>query len=325
MTARPTNSFPPEAANSISVVIPLYNEAGSVRELHERLLVTLRPLGRPFQLVFVDDGSRDDTFELARRLAPLTLLRLRRNYGQTAALAAGIREAVGEVIVTMDGDLENDPADIPKLLAVLGKGHDIVSGWRQGRWGDQPFSRRLPSAIANRFISWVSGVKLHDHGCQLKAYRRHLLAAVNFSGGMHRMTAAYAARDGARVAEVPVRFERRRHGVSKYGISRVFWVLLDVLAFHFFHRFSNRPMHFFGAMGFLMAFLSGLSFLAMLVLRFSLRISFIKTPLPILAVFFAIVAVQFILMGLLAEMFHRLLREWRGGGGQEVLRRVENR
>lgn len=310
-------------AVAVSVVAPLYNEAGSVRELHERIVRALRPLGRPFEIIFVDDGSRDDTFRLASSLAPLTVLRLRKNFGQTAALAAGIREAGGGVIVTMDGDLENDPADIPVLLETLDRGYDIISGWRRGRWKDQPFSRRLPSWLANKFISLVTGVKLHDHGCQLKAYRRPFLTAVNFSGGMHRMTAAYAAKGGAKVAEIPVRFEKRKHGMSKYGMMRVFWVLLDVLAFHFFHRFSNRPMHFFGAVGFLMAFFAGLSFIAMLVFRFSLGISFIETPLPMLTVFFAIIAVQFILMGLLAEMFRRL-RIHPSDASDEIAERVEN-
>lgn len=308
----------------ISVVVPLYDEAESVHELHERLVATLRPMGRSFEIIFVDDGSRDATVVIARRLAPLTLLRFARNRGQTAALGAGVREANGEVIVTMDGDLENDPADIPLLLAKLAEGYDIVSGWRRGRWSDQPLSRRLPSYLANRIISWVSGVNLHDHGCQLKVYRRPFLTTVQFSGGMHRMTAAYAARDGAKVVEIPVRFEKRKHGQSKYGLSRVFWVCLDVLAFHFAHRYATRPMHFFGAIGFLVLAAGGASFLLMLYLRFALGISFIETPLPTLTVFLAIVAVQFVLMGLLAEMIFRFSEHRGAAGGYEIAEKVIN-
>ena len=295
-------------ATRLSVVVPLYNEVESVPELHRRLVPILQGMGRPFEIIFVDDGSLDGTFSVMKTLSPLYAIRLRRNYGQTAALAAGIRQATGDVIVTMDGDLENDPADIPGLLQKIEQGYDIASGWRRGRWGDQPLSRRLPSYLANRFISWVSGVDLHDHGCQLKAYRRACLTPVDFTGDMHRMIAAYAAREGATVIELPVRFEKRKYGRSKYTMSRIFKVLLDVLAFHFFHRFSARPMHFFGGFGFTMLFFAALSFGTMLFLRFWLGVSFIVTPLPTLTVFLAIVAVQFILMGLLAEMLHRLLR-----------------
>ncbi len=313
-----------QAGPMISVVVPFYDEVESVAELHARLLSALRPLGRPFELIFVDDGSGDGTFEVCRKLSPLTLIRLRRNCGQTAALAAGLGEAKGGVIVTMDGDLENDPVDIPELLSKLDEGYDIISGWRRGRWRNQPFSRLLPSLLANRFISWVTRVKLHDHGCQLKAYRRECLDRLTFSGDMHRMAAAYAARGGAKVFEVPVRFERRKYGRSKYGLFRVFKVLLDVLAFHFFQKFSTRPMHFFGVIGFVMLFFGGLIFLLMLAFRFFLDIPFISTPLPTLSAFFIIIAFQFILMGLLAEMIYRFSKSEGSPPGHEVAEIIRN-
>ena len=309
---------------NISVVVPLYNEEGSVRELHARLLGVLRSIARPFEIIFVDDGSSDATFSRVHALAPLTVIRFRRNYGQTAALAAGIAEASGGIIVTLDGDLENDPADIPTLLEKLAGGYDIVSGWRQERWRDRPLSRRIPSRLANSFISWVTGITLHDHGCQLKAYRGDVLKTLNLSGDMHRMIAAHAASQGARVAEVPVRFESRKYGRSKYGFLRVFRVLLDVLAFHFFQKFSTRPMHFFGVAGFVMAFLGALSFIGMIILRLTRGTSFISTPLPTLTVFFVIVAVQFILMGLLAELMYRLMRNEKSAPEYQVAEVVRN-
>ena len=306
----------------ISVVVPLYDEVGSVQELHGRLLAALHGLKRSFEIIFVDDGSGDGTFAVAKDLTPLILIRLKRNYGQSVALSTGIHAVRGEVIVTLDGDLENPPEEIPRLVEKIDQGYGIVSGWRQARWRDRPFSRRFPSLLANAFVSWVTGVNLHDHGCQLKAYRRECLSDLTFSGDMHRMAAAYAARSGARIIEIPVRFEKRKYGRSKYGIFRVFKVLLDVLVFHFFQRFATRPMHFFGVIGFAMLFFGGLIFLLMLAFRFFLHMPFISTPLPMLSAFFIIIAFQFILMGLLAEMIYRFAvgREQSGAEVAEIVR-----
>ncbi|MSR76562.1 MAG: glycosyltransferase [Candidatus Ryanbacteria bacterium] len=292
----------------ISIIVPFYNEEQSVRELHERLLGVMQSSQYVFEIIFVDDGSKDGTFTQIKKCSPVIALRLRHNYGQTQALAAGIREAQGDLIITLDGDLENDPADIPALLAKLEEGYDVVSGWRKDRWHDSFFTRRLPSALANRCISVVTGVSLHDHGCTLKAYRRRALEHMTFSGDMHRMIAAYAAREGARLAEIPVHFTPRKHGKSHYGLSRTFKVLLDIFAFHFFYRYARRPIHFFGGAGFASLFVGCILFFSMLYLKYHWGTSFIKTPLPVLIALFVIIGFQFILMGLLAEIITRTAR-----------------
>jgi glycosyltransferase involved in cell wall biosynthesis len=240
------------------------------------------------------------------KLHPIVAVRLKKNSGQTQALAAGIAHAQGEIIVTMDGDLENDPADIPFLLHKLEEGYDIATAWRKNRWKESALRRRLPSALANMLVSWVSGVRLHDHGCNLRAYRKEVFHSLKLTGEMHRMIPAYAIAAGARVAELPVRFEPRRHGVSKYGLSRIFKVLLDIIALHFFHKYAKRPIHFFGGIGFVNLFLGGSAFLSMVFLKYGKGISFIQTPLPILSAFFVIIGFQFILMGLLAEIVVRI-------------------
>ena len=293
----------------ISVVVPFFNEAESVAALHQSLIGVLTGMQKPFELIFVDDGSTDGTWRGLQKLEGVRKIHLSRNYGQTAALSVGIKEARGDVIVTMDGDLENDPADIPLLLRKLEEGYDIVSGWRKDRWQDNFFSRRFPSAMANWLISFVTGIRLHDHGCTLKAYRAHVLKSIQLTGDMHRMVAAYAARGGARVAELPVRFESRKYGVSKYGFSRTFKVLLDILAFHFFYKYARRPIHFFGAIGFLSFFLAFIALLWAFYLRVFEDTHFIRTPLPILVAIFVVVGFQLILMGLLAEIITRTLRE----------------
>lgn len=295
----------------ISVVVPLYDEAGSVSMLHKKLVDVLRGCVKDeYEIIFVDDGSADGTFDEARKLSPLRLIRFRENYGQTAAIAAGIEAARGRVIVTIDGDLENDPADIPRLLQKLDEGYDVVSGWRQNRWRDHLFTRRIPSIAANKLISLFTGVKLNDHGCALKAYRRNFVSNLYLFGDMHRMLAAYAvSRGGRNIAEIPVSFSPRRFGKSKYGLSRTFKILLDVFAFYFFKKYKNRPMHFFGWFGFWSLSAGFLVFVWMLVLKWFEGKSFIATPLPVLAVFFVIVGLQFILMGLLAEILIRTQHE----------------
>lgn len=289
----------------ISVVVPLFNETDSVSTLHQELLFMLQKYGKSFEIIFVDDGSTDNTFEVIKNLKPLRVIRLRRNYGQTTALGVGIRESSGDVIVTLDGDLENRPEDIPKLLAKLDEGFDIVSGWRRDRWKNKFLTRRFPSQLANRLVSFVTGVRLHDHGCMLKVYRRQFVEKINFIGDTHRMIAAYASKEGARVVEVPVQFEPRKFGKSKYGISRTFKVLLDVLAFHFFYKYSRRPIHFFGAVGFISFFCAFITAGWAIFLKLFQNTNFIRTPLPILTAIFSVVGVQFILMGLLAEIIAR--------------------
>ena len=288
----------------VSVVTPFFNEEKNVSELHSRMVSVLKSLNMPFEIIFVDDGSSDETFKKMKSLSPLIAVRLRKNYGQSAALDIGIKKSTGDVIVTIDGDMENDPQDIPILLEKLLKEEkDIVSGWRKDRWQKQKFSRRLPSLAANWLISFITRVKLHDHGCTLKAYRRDVLNNLELQGEKHRLIVAYAAIMGADIAEVPVRYAPRKFGSSKYGFLRTFKVLLDIFTLIFFNKYANRPMHFFGGVGFISFLLGAVSFLVMLYFKLFLKISFIQTPLPTLAVLFFVIGFQFVLMGLLAEIF----------------------
>jgi glycosyltransferase involved in cell wall biosynthesis len=279
----------------ISVVIPVYNEEHTIGALHERLLSVLQKRRDPFEIIFVDDKSTDGTWRELQKLSPVKALRLFRNSGQTLACAAGIQEAIGEIIITMDGDLENDPADIPSLLQRLQEGFDVVSGWRKDRWKNHIFLRRIPSTLASILISFVSGTRLHDHGCAFRAWRKEVLMQLNLTGDMHRMIAAHAAQEGARVTEIPIAFHPREFGKSKYGVSRMFRVLLDVIAFHFFYRYARRPLHFFG----------GIVFLVMMYFKYFDGKSFIDTPLPILVALLVMIGFQFILMGLIAELIIR--------------------
>ena len=289
----------------LSVVVPFYNEGNTVAELHSRLLKVLNDRGDSFEIIFVDDGSIDDTFSNIKKLYPVKTISLRKKSGQSAALSMGIKKSQGEIVVTLDSDLENHPEDIPVLLKKIDDGYDLVSGWRKKRWSSQPLSRRLPSILANKLISFVSGIKLHDHGCSLKAYRRELLEQLNIKGEDHRIIASYAAIHGANIAEAEVNYTPRRYGRSNYGLFRVFKVLLDLVALIFFHKYANRPMHFFGGLGFATFLFSAISFFIMIYFKFFLKISFISTPLPILVTLFAVLGVQFVLMGLLAEIIIR--------------------
>ncbi|MFM7086243.1 MAG: glycosyltransferase family 2 protein [Cyanobium sp.] len=301
---------------SLSVVVPLYNEEGSLPHLIQQLLAALRPLGRGFEIVLVDDGSRDGTAALlqqqVRDVPELVAVLLRRNYGQTAAMAAGFDASRGEVIVTLDGDLQNDPADIPLLLAELEQGPlDLVSGWRHQR-KDNRISRLLPSLLANRLIARVTGVRLHDYGCSLKAYRREVLADMNLYGELHRFLPALAFIEGARIGEVRVNHHPRVYGQSKYGIDRTFRVLMDLLTVWFLKRFLTRPMHVFGLAG-LLSLLSGLLLSLWLVgekLLFGTDIG--NRPLLLLAVVALLGGVQLFGFGLLAELQMRTYHESQG-------------
>ena len=308
----------------ISVVIPMYNEAPSLSELHRRLLAVLRAYGAPFELIFINDGSRDGTADILRSLSPARVLTLKRNYGQTVALAAGIRAARGDIIVTLDADLENHPEDIPLLLEKLDEGYDVVTGWRPHRWRGAP-ARRVFSRAANALLSRLSGTRLHDAGCTLRAYRAEVLRTISFSGDMHRLLLAYLVMRGAAITQIPVQFTPRRHGKSHYGISRVFGTFIDMIAFTFFERYHNKPLHFFGAAGAGMMILSILTFMTMVVLRFSGGPTFIETPLPVLAVFFALVAFQAVLLGLVAEFLYRFSKHELPTSAEHYIRDEEER
>ena len=299
----------------LSVVVPLFNEEESLPLLVERLLQTLRPLAWPFELVLVDDGSTDGTAEQLRRLAATTpelvAVLLRRNYGQTPAMSAGFDASSGSVIVTLDGDLQNDPADIPMLLEQLERGYDLVSGWRHQRQ-DNRWSRLLPSKLANGLIAAVTGVHLHDYGCSLKAYRRELVEDMNLYGELHRFLPALAFIEGARISEVKVNHQARRFGQSKYGIDRTFRVLMDLLTVWFMKRFLTRPMYVFGFAGLSSIAVGLVISLYLLIEKFGMGLDIGNRPLLLVAVLALIAGVQLFCFGLLAELQMRTYHESQG-------------
>ena len=296
----------------VSVVVPVYNEEESISEMYSQLTEVLSQLGRTYEILVIDDGSADRSYELLKELHEkdkhVRVIRFRRNFGQTAAFSAGFTHARGDVIITIDADLQNDPADIPKLLAKIDEGYDVVSGWRIDR--KDPFiSRRLPSMIANRLISETTSVRLHDYGCSLKAYRSEVAKNVNLYGEMHRFIPAIASWMGTRTAEIPVNHRAREFGKSKYGISRTIRVFLDMLTVRFLLSYATRPLHVFGLIGLATSgagFLIGL-YLAVVKIIFAQDIG--SRPLLMLAVLLIVIGVQMITMGLLGEMVARTYHE----------------
>ncbi len=307
----------PVAAMRVSVVIPAFNEVSTIPRLLTALDASdahLRSLGHEPEAIVVDDGSRDGTFDALRAAATsrtwLRLIRFRRNFGQTAAMAAGFKAARGDVIVPMDADLQNDPADIPKLLDRLAEGFDVVSGWRRDR-KDKVATRKIPSWIANWVIGRVSGVRLHDYGCTLKAYKREFLEPVNLYGEMHRFIPIYAKWAGARVTEMVVTHHPRREGTSKYGLMRTFKVLLDLATVKFLGDYSTKPLYLFGGLGFLLCGGGVLVALLTLAQKFlsAEHIYVHRNPLFVISVFLFMLGVQFVMMGLLAELQIRTYHE----------------
>src|ERR687893_831370 len=301
----------PGAAPEISVFLPVYDEEPNLRLLHEKLDEALEKLGRTAEIIYVDDGSRDGSLailrELAERDSRVRVVALRRNYGQTAAMAAGIDAARGRVLIPMDADLQNDPADIARLLDKMDEGYDVVSGWRKNRQ-DKLVTRKIPSMLANRLISWIGGVPLHDYGCSLKAYRRESLEDVRLYGEMHRFIPIYASWAGARVTEIPVEHHPRTMGKSKYGLSRTLKVMLDLMTIKFMASYQTKPIYVFGSFGF-SSFLISIVAGVWAVMRTLGGESFIRNPLLVVAIVMFAVGVQFILMGLLAEMLVRTYHE----------------
>ena len=306
---------PPEtaaAAPEVSVFLPVYNEEPNLRPLHAKLDDALKKLGRSAEIVYVDDGSTDGSLKILREIADMDprvrVVALRRNYGQTAAMAAGIDAARGKVLIPMDADLQNDPADIERLLMKLDDGYDVVSGWRKNR-KDKMITRKIPSMIANRLISWIGGVPLHDYGCSLKAYRRESLQDVRLYGEMHRFIPIYASWAGARVTEIPVEHHARTMGKSKYGLSRTLKVVFDLMTIKFMASYQTKPIYVFGAFGMLAFAISLLGGAYAVFLKIFHKADFVQTPLPILSIVMFAVGVQFLLMGLLAEMLVRTYHE----------------
>ena len=299
---------------NLSVVVPLYNEEESLPHLVEQLLSALRPTDEAFELVLVDDGSSDRTANVLAKLSAevpeVVAVLLRKNYGQTAAMAAGFDVAGGEVIVSLDGDLQNDPADIPMLLAKLREGYDLVSGWRHQRQ-DAALQRKLPSRIANRLIGRVTGVRLHDYGCSLKAYRREVLSDMRLYGELHRFLPALAFIEGARITEVKVNHRARQFGSSKYGIDRTFRVLMDLLTVWFMKRFLTRPMYVFGFGGLLAIAASLITSTYLLVIKV-MGGDIANRPLLTLAVVLGLAGIQLFCFGLLGELLIRTYHESQG-------------
>jgi glycosyltransferase involved in cell wall biosynthesis len=303
-----TLASPGPTERFLSILIPVYNEDQNLRALHEDLLSVLSTMAVDYEIIYVDDGSTDQSLtilkEIAAQAETVTVIQFRRNFGQTAALAAGIDFATGQVLVCMDADLQNDPADIPRLLDKLAEGYDLVSGWRQKRQ-DHWLWRTLTSTVANRVISLITRVKLHDYGCTLKAYRRDLLDHIRLYGQMHRFIPALAVFVGASLAEVPVNHRPRLHGKSHYGLGRTFIVILDLLTVKFLSSFSLHPLNLFGGSG--LAFI-GLSFVTGTIMVFQKLVydqSIIQTPLLLLSALLFILGFHAILMGLTAELVIR--------------------
>jgi glycosyltransferase involved in cell wall biosynthesis len=315
---------------ALSVIVPVYNEAENLVPLCQEVHAALDGVAGDFELIYADDGSTDETPQVLERLARefprVRVITLRRNSGQTAALSAAIDQAQGRVLVPMDGDLQNDPADIPRLVEKLREGYDVVSGWRRDR--KDPFvSRRLPSRVANRVIAWLSGIPLHDFGCTLKAVRREVLEGVRLYGEMHRFVPIYAAWQGARVTELVVNHRPRTRGKSKYGLGRTIRVVLDLVLLRFLDRYAQRPMHLFGGFGVASLVLSSIAVVAAVFFKFVKLLGarwfsrefvaafgkdFVETPLPVLIAIFFVTGVLSILMGLLAEMVMRTYFESQG-------------
>ncbi len=297
----------------VSIIVPVYNEEENVPLLHERIRTVMGQQKISYEIIYVDDGSKDRTFEQLSRIVKLDehvqVVRFRRNFGQTAAIAAGVANSSGEILIFMDGDLQNDPQDIPHLLAKLDEGYDVVSGWRKER-KDAEISRKLPSRIANKLISKVTGVHLHDYGCTLKAYRYEVFKHIRLYGEMHRFIPAYAALAGASIAEIPVAHHPRLFGTSKYGISRTVRVLLDLLTLKFLGSFGTKPLYAFGMLG-LSSLGCGASIggyaLARRILPPYVRVH--RTPLLPVSLLFTGFGLLSIMLGLLAELLTRTYYE----------------
>lgn len=311
-TLRPSSEPAADAAPEVSILIPCYNEEESVDELVAEVFEVVDGNGLSAEVVIVDDGSRDGTWDKlsvhAEREPRIKLVRFRRNFGQTAAMVAGMDYAEGDVLIPLDADLQNDPKSIPALLEKIREGYDVVSGWRKNRQ-DRFVDRKLPSMIANRLISWVSGVSLHDYGCTMKAYRKEVLEPVQLYGEMHRFIPIYASWSGAKVTEVVVNHRARKYGTSKYGIMRTFKVVLDLLVVKFLGSFQTKPIYFFGSLGILSMGGGVLAAIVTLAEKVFRGVWVHRNPLLIVGVFLFLMGLQSLLIGLLAEISIRTYHE----------------
>jgi glycosyltransferase involved in cell wall biosynthesis len=296
----------------LSIVIPVYNERESIPKLYEELDKTLSEMPLKYEVLLIDDGSTDGTFDELKKIHEknnlFKVIRFRRNFGQTAALSAGFDFAKGDIIVTLDADLQNDPRDIPLLLEKINEGYDIVSGWRVNR-KDKALTRKFPSMVANKIISKLTGVHLHDYGCTLKAYRKEVVKNIELYGEMHRYIPAIASWMGVSVAEVPVRHHSRKYGKSKYGISRTIKVILDIMTVKFFLSYSQKPIQIFGLLGLFSSTIGFILTAYLIIMRVFFKVPLSDRPLFILSIFMIFIGIQLITMGLLAEVLMRIHHE----------------
>lgn len=296
----------------LSIVIPIYNERESISGLYKRLEKTLSKMKLKYEVLLIDDGSIDGTYnellKIHSKNKSFKIIRFRRNFGQTAAMSAGFFYADGEVIVTLDADLQNEPADIPRMLKKLDEGYDIVSGWRKNRQ-DKAVTRRLPSVVANKIISGLTRVHLHDYGCTLKAYRKEVIKNIDLYGEMHRYIPAVASWMGVRVIEIPVSHHSRKYGKSKYGISRTIRVILDIITIKFLLSYSQRPIQIFGLLGLISTAAGFIVTVYLIIMRLFFNQPLADRPLFILSIFIIFIGIQLITMGLLAEILMRIYHE----------------
>ncbi|MQY75463.1 MAG: glycosyltransferase [Actinobacteria bacterium] len=296
----------------LSIVIPIYNERESVDRLYKELDKSLLKLGIDYEVIFIDDGSVDGTYnkllEIHKKNSSYKIIRFRRNFGQTAAISAGFNYSKGDAIITLDADLQNDPQDIPVMLNKLNEGYDIVSGWRKNR-KDKAITRRFPSVIANKIISKLTGVYLHDYGCTLKAYKREVVKNIELYGEMHRYIPAVASWMGVKVAEIPVTHHSRKFGKSKYGISRTIRVILDIITIKFLLSYSQRPIQIFGLVGLFSGTVGFIITAYLIIMRIFFNQGLADRPLFILSIFMIFIGIQLITMGLLAEITMRIYHE----------------
>ena len=296
----------------LSIILPVYNEQENIDLQYRSIVNAVDPLKKSYEIIFIDDGSTDTSTELLKKIAAgdrrVRLLIFRRNFGQTAAMSAGIERSTGEVVIFMDSDLQNDPGDISRLLEKIDEGFDVVSGWRKDR-KDKLFSRRIPSQIANRLISSVTGIRLHDLGCSLKAYRGDILRQVSLYGEMHRFIPVHASWIGASITEIPVQHHARKYGKSKYGIVRTFKVLLDLITVKFMGSYSTKPIYIFGGTGLILLVLSGLSLAHVILSKIYTGRNMTGNPFLLVTVMFIILGILFIQIGIIAEILIRIYHD----------------
>jgi glycosyltransferase involved in cell wall biosynthesis len=303
-----------EKAVYLSVVVPIFNESESLGELSNQLQESLEKFD--YEIFLINDGSTDNSWDVIKNISANSSnihgVNLARNYGQTAAINAGIQFTNGKVIILIDSDLENNPQDIPKLIQQIENGYDVASGWRKGRWKNSKFTRRIPSKIANWLISKISGVKLHDYGCTLKAYNQEVIKDVKLYGQMHRFIPIFCKWKGGKITEVQVSFSPRKYGKNNYGIFRIYKVILDLIFIVFLDKYQHRPIHFFGGLGLISFFISFLSIILAIYFKFRGLKDFVETPLPIIGSNFFLIGIVFILIGIIAEIQMRTYFESQG-------------